>query len=150
MASTLTNLLYHVVFSTKGRLPLISEEISPRLYAYMGGIIREHGGVAIEIGGITDHVHVLMRIKAIVPLANMVRLIKAGSSKWVSDHFSEKHPFAWQVGYGAFTVSESMLSRVQIYIQNQKMHHEKQSFTDEYRFFLNKHCISYDPKYILD
>ena len=116
----------------------------------MSGITRDEGGIMIEIGGMSDHVHMLIKIKAAVSLANLIRHIKAGSSKWVSGNFSNTRYFAWQTGYGAFTVSESLVDRVCYYIQNQKRHHAKQSFDDEYKFFLKRNGISYDPKYALD
>ena len=150
MSSTLTNLLYHVVFSTKGRQPLIDDDLLIKLHAYIGGIIRANGGVALEVGGVTDHVHVLMKVKAAIALSNMIRQVKSVSSKWISEHFPTKTSFAWQSGYGAFTVSESSLNRVRIYIRNQEVHHRNQAFADEYLILLNRHHISYDPNYLLD
>jgi len=150
MASTLTSLLYHVVFSTKGRFNFIYDELAHRLFPYMGGIVRENGGHALEVGGISDHVHMLLRLKAATSLADIVRLVKAGSSKWVNEQVKDGLPFAWQAGYGAFTVSESQLKRVQAYIQNQKEHHLGISFSDELKILLEKHRISYHAKYLLD
>ena len=129
---------------------MIDDEFSDELHAYMGGIVRSNGGIAIQIGGVRDHVHMLIKLKAITSLADMVRLVKAGSSKWLNERFQNTARFGWQAGYGGFSVSESAQDRVRLYVQNQKQHHEKHSFDDEYKILLERHCIAYDPKYILD
>jgi putative transposase len=149
MAATLTNLLYHFVFSTKDRRPLIDEHVEERLHAYIGGIIRLNDGLALDVGGVCDHVHVFVRLKANASLSNIVRLVKAGSSKWMHEEIQQKS-FSWQSGYGAFTVSESQFERVRNYVRNQKDHHLKHSFEDELKLLVEKNRIAYDSKYLVD
>jgi REP element-mobilizing transposase RayT len=150
MATTFTNLLYHVVFSTKDRVPLIHKGLQERLYEYMGGIIRGEGGVLIEIGGVADHVHLLTKLKADTAVAVLLRLLKSNSSKWVNDERLIAGRFGWQTGYPAFTVSESQASRVRNYIRTQESHHTKVSFKAELIALLKKHRIEYDERYIFD
>jgi REP element-mobilizing transposase RayT len=149
MASTFTNLLYHIVFSTKDRVPSIHESLRERLYEYMGGILRGEGGVLLEIGGIPDHVHLLVKLKSDMPVAEIVRLSKSNSSKWLNELNDPAGRFAWQTGYAAFSVSESQVARVRRYIQNQESHHAKVSFRDELITLLKKHRIEYDERYLL-
>ncbi len=147
MASTLTNLLYHIVFSTKGRAPLITDEIREPLFKYIGGIIRNHRGVLIEIGGVADHVHFLARFPARRTVSDMLRDIKSGSSAWINDE--RRHEwFAWQTGYGAFTVSQSQVGTVTHYIRRQEEHHRQRSFKEELIELLRKHEIEYDERYL--
>ncbi|MGC4004323.1 MAG: IS200/IS605 family transposase [Pirellulales bacterium] len=120
MANTFTNLLYHVVFSTKTRLPLIDARFENELHDYMGGIIRNLGGVQIEIGGVADHIHLLMKCKPSMSLSDIVRDLKGGSAKWLNETHFELRKFGWQEGYAAFTVSESRIDAVIKYIRNQK------------------------------
>lgn len=149
MASTFTNLLYHVVFSTKDRVPMITKELQERLYEYMGGIIRGEGGVLLEIGGVADHAHLLAKLKADTAVAVLLRLLKSNSSGWVNDNRLIPGRFAWQTGYAAFSVSESQVEAVRRYIRNQEAHHAKVSFKDELIALLKKHRIEYDERYIL-
>ncbi|MFY9819970.1 MAG: IS200/IS605 family transposase [Thermoanaerobaculia bacterium] len=149
MASTFTNLLFHIVFSTKDRLPVIHGDLREPLYEYMGGIIRSEGGILLEIGGVPDHVHLLVKSKADIALSDLVGHIKAGSSKWRNKKNTKANRFEWQVGYGAFSVSESQVSRVRKYIQTQEAHHAKVSFKDELITLLKKHGIEYDERYLL-
>lgn len=149
MPSTFTNLLYHIVFTTKDRIPRIHEGIRERLYEYIGGIIRKEGGVLLQIGGVPDHVHLLIKMKTDTPLATMVRLIKARSSKWMNERAVSEERFEWQAGYGAFSVSESQAVRVRRYIQEQEEHHKKVSFRDELIALLQRHRIEYDERYLL-
>jgi putative transposase len=149
MASTFTNLLYHIVFSTKYRVPAIQEDFRERLYEYIGGIIRGEGGVLLEIGGVSDHIHLLAKIKADTAVSVMVRLIKSNSSKWSHQLAPPSARFDWQRGYGAFSVSESQLPRVRRYIQNQETHHAKVSFQDELITLLKRNRIEYDERYLL-
>ncbi|GDY14893.1 transposase [Planctomycetota bacterium] len=136
----------HVVFSTKGRRPLISVEAMPRLHAYLGGITREHDTVAMEIGGVEDHVHLLLKIPATVAVAKLVQLIKGGSSKWMNGNITSD--FSRQEGYGAFSVGQSQLDITRRYILNQAEHHRTGSFQDEYRAFLTKHGIAWDEAHV--
>ncbi len=149
MASTLTNLLYHLVFSTKGRIPLIDDEIQAPLYDYMGGIIRNQGGKAIEIGGMPDHVHCLARFPARKAVSDMLRALKSDSSGWVNRERPGDR-FSWQTGYGAFTVSHSQVGKVRKYIKTQEKHHRERSFEMELLALLIKHGVEYDEQYLWD
>jgi putative transposase len=149
MANTFTNLLCHIVFSTKDRIPAIYGEMRERLYEYMGGIVRGEGGVLLEIGGVPDHVHLLTKLKSDMAVAEMVRLVKSNSSKWLNESEASKARFEWQTGYGAFSVSESQMRKVRQYIRNQESHHAKVSFRDELIGLLKKHGIEYDERYLL-
>ena len=148
MAHTFTNLLYHIIFSTKDRRPQITPELMPDLQAYLGGIVRQLGGVAIEIGGVEDHVHILAKLKPTVTISESLNKIKSNSSGWVHETKPASSGFAWQEGYGAFTVSESQVDLVRQYIRNQEEHHRKQSFHEEYIEFLKRHEVEYDPRYV--
>jgi REP-associated tyrosine transposase len=150
MAGTYTNLLYHLVFSTKGRYPLITTELQSDLYAYMGGIIRGEGGVLLEIGGMPDHVHLLVKFKPTISISDMLRRIKANSSGWVNEEREGLRKFGWQDGYAAFTVSESQIGVVRQYIQQQEAHHRGLSYQDEFRALLERHGIEYDEQYLWD
>jgi REP element-mobilizing transposase RayT len=150
MASTLTNLLYHIVFSTKHRAPLIQPAMRDRLHSYMGGIIRSEGGVLIEAGGMPDHIHLLARLKPEPSVSNILKVVKSKSSKWVNDERLLPGRFQWQTGYGAFTVSVSQLPTVKKYIQNQESHHSSKTFQNEFRALLKRHEIEYDERYVWD
>lgn len=150
MANTFANLLYHVVFSTKHRIPLIQEDVKEPLYEYIGGIIRGERGVLLEIGGMPDHVHILARFRTDIAVAMMVQKIKGKSSTWRNEHPRKTEHFYWQAGYAAFTVSESLVKKVQAYIRNQEEHHKKVSFKEELIALLRKNKIPFDEKYLLD
>ena len=139
MSHTYTDLLFHVVFSTKGRARLISDEIRADLLAYIGGVVRKSGGKALLVNGLSDHVHMLVRLPADVPIAECLRLVKANSSKWVHEKWPARGDFAWQIGYAAFTVSLSQRDRVYRYIRDQEEHHRKQSFAEEMAALLTKY-----------
>ena len=137
-----TNFLYHVVFATKGRLPLITRELKPRLYEYMGGTVRRIGGVAFEINGMTDHVHLLVKIPPTIKFSDALRDLKGSSSKWMNEIISGK--FAWQMRYGAFTVSESRFEIVRNYIRKQEEHHRKFDYKQEFESLLKANKIEID------
>lgn len=141
-----THLLYHLVFATKDRLPLVRPEWQPHLYAYLGGIVKNLEGVPIEINGVADHVHILARLTAKIALSDFMRELKASSSRWVRQNHSPK--FGWQTRYGAFTVSESQVQAVRSYIKNQQKHHQSKNFTDEYKEFLTAHGMEFDERYL--
>ncbi len=146
MPSTHLSLHYHIVFSTKERRRVIADTWREMLHAYIGGILRELGAVARCIGGTGDHVHILARMKATHTLADVVREIKRGSSAWIHEHGVRK--FAWQEGYGAFTVSPSQLSKVEQYVANQVEHHRKKTFEEEYVELLRLSGVEFDDKYL--
>lgn len=149
MSDAFTNLVYHVVFSTKERAPLITDAIRERLYAYIGGVIRGQRGILLEIGGMPDHVHILARFRSDASIAEMVRLIKANSSKWMNERSERSERFQWQEGYGAFSVSESRVPAVRAYLQNQREHHARVSLRDELVALLERHRIAFDERYLL-
>lgn len=148
MSNTFTNLNYHLVFSTKDRQPLITKEQSPRIYGYIGGIIKDLRGEPIRIGGVEDHVHILCRLKTDVSLADVLRQIKGSSSKWINDELQLPGKFAWQAGYAAFSVSRSRTDNVVRYIEQQEEHHKQVDFKDELLDFLKRHEIEYDERYL--
>jgi putative transposase len=148
MSGTYTQLLYHLVCSTKNRKPWITPDLQERLYQYIGGIIRGERGVLYEIGGIEDHFHALIRWRPDATISNLMRDLKAHSSLWIHQSIPTHKSFAWQEGYSAFTVSKSAVPDVGAYIQGQREHHRKQTFQDELRALLRLHEIEFDEKYI--
>lgn len=150
MLSTFTNLLYHIVFSTKERRRFITPKLQKELHPYIGGIILDAGGRPIEIGGVADHVHILEKLPATLSIADALRLIKANSSKCVGERPDLARTFSWQTGYAAFTVSESQSDVVRKYIQNQEKHHQKKTFKQELVSLLKKNDIEYEEKYLWD
>ena len=141
---------HHCVFSTKERRPIITPALQERLWPFMGGIARQHKVAAIEIGGVQDHVHMLIALPATLAVAKAMQLIKGGSSKWVHDTFPEHRSFGWQTKYGAFSVSVSRLDKTIAYIKNQEVHHRRMTFQEEFLTFLKKHRIPFDERYLWD
>jgi putative transposase len=139
---------FHCVFSTKGRQPLIPPLLRNRLWPFLGGIARQNQMTALEIGGMSDHVHLLLSLPSTLSIAKALQLIKGGSSKWVHDTFPEHRLFGWQIKYGAFAVSVSLLEKTIQYIRGQEHHHRKVTFQEEFLALLKKHRIAYDPRYI--
>jgi putative transposase len=150
MPQSFTCLHYHVVFSTKHREPTITPALRPRLYDYLGGIVRGEGGVLLAVGGVADHVHLLVRLAQQPSVADVVRAIKANSSKWVRDTFPVVVWGGWQTGYGAFSVSFSQLGGVKTYLVNQEEHHRTVTFQDEFRLFLLCHGMEFEERYLWD
>ena len=148
MSHTSGNILLHFIFSTDGRRPSIKAEFRDDLFAYLGGTVREMNGTALIINGANDHVHMLIRVRPAHSPAEIVRVVKANSSRWVREKYSAK--FGWQTGYGVFSVSESRVQEVTKYIAGQEEHHKKQSFQEEYVAFLKKNHVEYDPRYLWD
>lgn len=148
MANTYINLLVHTVFSTKNRQPYITPTLRERLYPYIGGIARENEFKTLCIGGVADHIHILLSLNSYVPIAKAVQLIKGSSSKWIHDTFPEQKLFSWQEGYGAFSISISQIDATRKYIENQEEHHRKIGFREEYLEFLRKNNIDFDEKYV--
>lgn len=136
MSDPHTNLLYHIVFSTKDRRPLITSDYQIRLYDYIGGIIRRGGGISLELNGMEDHVHLLAKLRPDRALSDVLRDLKANATGWMRDVFPSLKHFSWQRGYGAFTVSQSNVEEVRRYIARQKAHHQKTSFREEFVQFL--------------
>ena len=139
MSHTFAKNHQHVIFSTKHRLRIISEEMQPKLWAYIAGICKNHGMAPIAINGVDDHAHALFHLPTSMTIARAVSAIKANSSRWMSEHGID---FSWQEGYGAFSVSVSNTPAVARYIRNQAIHHRKMSFEEEFRAILRKHGIA--------
>jgi REP element-mobilizing transposase RayT len=147
MPSTYLSLHYHLVFSTKDRVPSIAAAILPRLHEYLGGTVRGLGGVSQGIGGVADHVHLLVGLKATHCLADFMRELKKASSVWMHDEIGALK-FAWQEGYAAFTVSATARAAVQRYIANQAAHHRRRTFREELVELLRRAEVAYDEKYL--
>ncbi len=148
MANTYTSLFYHIVFSTKNRAPFIRPDIEERVWAYLGGIARNHKMTALQIGGIEDHLHALVLAPPTIAPYEIAKYLKGESSKWIHETFADLPDFGWQDGYGAFTVNKSKLPDVVSYIQKQRVHHQAKSFEDEYREMLDLHGVEYDERYL--
>jgi putative transposase len=148
MPQSYVNLIYHVVFSTKDRIPLIKEVHQTRLNEYISGIIRAQGGIALAINGMEDHVHILAKLRQDKALSNMIRDFKANASGWMHYVFPELKNFAWQNGYGAFTVSSSHIDLVRRYIANQQLHQQRRSYRDEFVELLKENNIEFEEKYL--
>ena len=147
MASTLVKIDVHLIFHIKSTGIKMHEEDLPRIFAYIGGIIKNMGGMPIEIGGRPDHIHILTSLPKTMSLADFVRAIKADSSKWLKGVDNYYTQFTWQEGYGAFSVSPTLIEKTIRYIRGQEEHHKKRSFQDEYRLFLDAYGIQYDEHY---
>jgi putative transposase len=150
MPQSLASLNLHLVFSTKNRQPLIDADIQSRLYEYIGGILRAEKSVLLAAGGMPAHVHLLVSLSRELSIAETVRLVKANSSKWIHGTFPDRQHFAWQAGYGAFTVSFSNVPDVKNYIARQADHHRIRTFQEEVREFLRRHEIEWDERYVWD
>lgn len=147
MSQAFIKLAYHIVFATKNRAPLLTKELRSRLYQYCGGITRNLDDVLIEIGGIEDHVHTLVSLSQNIKLAEFVQKFKANSSRWLNE--TQLQNFAWQTGYGAFTVSESQIEKVRNYVRNQEEHHRKNGrFENEFEFLLRAHGIEIEREFL--
>lgn len=147
MPSTHTALYYHLVFSTKNREPWIDVDIRQRIHTYLGGIIRGQAGVALAVGGVSDHVHSLISLNATHRLCDVMRDVKADSSSWIKKELGLSE-FGWQEGYGAFTVSPPDLEKVRAYVLNQEKHHEKKTFKEEYLEMLKRGLVTFDEQYL--
>lgn len=149
MPSTHVCLHFHVIFSTKNRQPILDVEWRSRLHAYLGGAVRYAEAVPVAIGGTADHVHLLLGLKATHRVTDVIREIKRGSSNWLNKALDVRG-FAWQNGYGAFSVSPSALDTVARYIAQQELHHRRRTFEEEYLEFLNKSGVVFDERYLWD
>src|SRR5262245_58625248 len=150
MAHTYTNLLQHIVFSTKDRRPFLDAELRPRVFAYMGGILRKEKCVALIVNGPIDHVHILASLPPTIAPATLIGKVKSNSSGWIHKTFPQHRDFAWQIGYSAFGVSHSLKGTVYDYIANQEKHHRRMSFKEELIALLKKHEIEYDDRYVFE
>jgi REP element-mobilizing transposase RayT len=141
---------FHCVFSTKERRKLITPALQERLWPFLGGIARQNQMKAIAIGGVEDHVHLLLSLPSTMPVAKAMQLVKGGSSKWIHETFPNQRLFAWQEKYGAFSVSVSQLETITDYIKNQHEHHRTRGFQEEFLALLEKHGIEFDARYLWD
>jgi putative transposase len=150
MPGTYSQLLYHVVFSTKRREPWITTDVAERLYPFVGGIVRDERGTLIDINGIEDHVHLLVLLRPDASVSNLMRNVKARSSAWIHATFPRREVFRWQEGYGAFTVSKSGEAAVKDYIERQRDHHRVFDFKAEYLKLLELHGVRCDASHVFD
>jgi putative transposase len=150
MPQSLASVLVHLVFSTKNRQPFLGREIEPELHPYLATVFRSLDSPTLTINGTEDHVHVLFRLDRKISLAKLVEEIKTSSSKWIKTKGTEYKGFHWQSGYGAFSIGQSGVADLKQYIANQKEHHRKKTFQEEFRAFLAKYQIDYDERYVWD
>ena len=143
MPNSCTCLNYHIIFSTKDRYPFLEARHTERLYAYIGGVIRDLRGALLAAGGMPDHVHLLASLHPATSISDTLRQLKSGSSSWIHDTWPELRKFAWQDGYAAFSVSASAIDDVRAYVAGQAEHHRTRTFQDELRAFLSRHGIAF-------
>jgi REP element-mobilizing transposase RayT len=148
MANTYTSLHYHIVFSTKSREPWLVTAKEARIWEYLGGIARTNGMKALKVGGYDDHIHILVALPATISVSKAVQLLKGASSRWIHESDNDMMAFAWQDGYGAFTVGLSQIADTVRYIEGQREHHRTKSFQEEYVHFLKKHDVEFDERYV--
>ena len=149
MANTYTSLFCHLVFSTKNREPWLIPAIEQRIWSYLGGVARAHKITPLQIGGIEDHIHALVMARPTIAVFEIAKFLKGDSSKWIHEEFSNMATFAWQDGYGGFSVSKTDVPDVIRYIQNQREHHRRKTFREEYVDLLRAHGVQYDERYLL-
>ncbi len=150
MPQSLDKIILHIVFSTKDRVRLLNKSVSTELHAYLATIARDAGCECPRVGGVTDHVHLAIQFSRTSTVASLVESLKTSSSKWLKTKSSELSNFAWQRGYGVFSVGPSDLEALLAYIDKQEEHHQTRTFQEEYLGFLQKYGVRYDEKYIWD
>ena len=150
MPQSLSKVILHIIFSTKDREPWLDSHVRPRIHAYLAAICRELGAEFVHVGGVADHVHIVTSLPRTVSQSELVEKIKKASSKWVKTLDARFHGFFWQRGYGAFSVSPSQLEAVLQYVNDQREHHRKRTFQEEYRELLRKHGVQFDERYVWD
>jgi REP element-mobilizing transposase RayT len=148
MPQTLSNVLLHIVFSTKNREPMIRTEVEGALHGYLATACASHGCPAVQVGGTNDHVHICCRLSTTIAISDLVRKVKAGSSKWMKTHGPTFRHFAWQSGYGAFSIGASGLEELKMYIAQQEKHHRRRDFRAEFLALLKRYDIEYDERYL--
>ena len=147
MSQSLARILVHLTFSTKDRRPLIRDQERDKLHAYIIGVMKSQDSPSLETNSVSDHVHILFSLSKNHALATVIGEVKAASSAWIKTQDSGYRDFYWQGGYAAFSVSESQVEKVRLYIRNQRAHHQKLSFQDELRALFQKHKVAYDEQY---
>ncbi len=150
MANTYSQIYIQIVFAVKGRENLIGRDWKDELYKYITGIVKNHHQKLLAIGGVADHVHILLNIKPNIALSDLVRDIKANSSRFINEKRFVRGKFSWQEGFGAFSYSISQLDDVIRYVQNQEEHHRETSFKDEYLKYLKRFDIEFDENYVFE
>ncbi len=150
MPQSLSNILLHLVLSTKDRHPWLQKGIREKTHAFLAGAVRQCDCEAYRVGGVADHVHLAVRLSRTLTVANLVKEIKTSSSKWLKTQDVRLNDFSWQNGYGVFSIGMSQKAALLNYIDNQEEHHRTQTFQDEYRAFLNKYGIEYNERYVWD
>jgi len=150
MPQSLCSILVHLIFSTKNREPFITPAIESELHPYLAKVLRELKSPSLALNGTSDHIHVLFALGRVITVAELVEEIKTSSSKWIKTKGRELRNFHWQRGYGAFSVGQSDVEAVKHYIRNQKEHHKRVTFQDEYREFLKSYGIDFDERYVWD
>ena len=150
MADTYVALHYHIVFSTKYREPWITFDVQERVWTYLGGIARQYSMTPLQIGGLDDHLHVVVGLPATLTVSKAVQLLKGGSSRWIRSSLPGFDTFGWQDGYGAFTVSQSILATTIKYVERQREAHQTRTFQEEYLALLQRHRIAYDERHLWD
>ena len=150
MADTYAALHYHIVFSTKHREPWIIPDIEQRVWSYLGGIAQDYDMTPLKIGGLEDHIHIVLGLPPLIAVSRAVQMLKGGSSRWMRSSLPGLEAFGWQDGYGAFTISQSVLAATIAYVERQRETHLARSFQEEYRALLDRHRIAYDERYLWD
>ena len=150
MPQSLSSILIHLVFSTKNREPFITPSIETELHPYMAAVLREIKSPSLAIDGTNDHVHILLSLARTVSVAELVEELKTSTSKWIKTKGWEFRNFHWQKGYGSFSIGQSNVEELRKYIRNQKAHHRRVTFQDEYRKFLRAYGIDYNEEYVWD
>lgn len=150
MPQSLANVLIHLVFSTKDRAPCLTPSIRPALHAYLATVARNAGCECPRVGGVEDHVHLAIRFSRTTTIANLVEELKTSSSKWLKTQSGDLGGFAWQRGYGVFSVGPSDLDALLAYIDRQEEHHRTRTFQDKYRTLLTKYGVAFDARYVWD
>ena len=148
MAQTLVSLMVHVIFSTRNREPFITPEIEPELFAYIGGILKNHESRLLDAGGTADHLHLLISQSKNLSLSSLMKDVKKDSSSWIKTKGRLFRNFHWQDGYGAFSIGKSDIPELKKYIERQKEHHRKRTFQEELIAFLDEYGIAYDERYL--
>ena len=150
MPQSLSNVLIHIIFSTKNRAPSIPAKITPDLYPYLASISRAHGCPTHQIGGTENHVHICCSLARTQTCGKLVQEVKAGSSKWLKTSDPPVAGFAWQNGYGVFSIAEDQLGALKKYIEDQPEHHARVTFEEEFRGLLKRYRVPYDERYVWD
>ena len=150
MPQSLARVVVHIVFSTKNREPWLDDELRPRVFAYLAEVGRDHECEVYRVGGMPDHVHLAVQLGRTISVANLVKVVKQTSSVWIKREGRNHGGFAWQAGYGAFSVGVSQLPALVEYIDKQEEHHRAKGFQEEYRGFLKRYGLDYDERYVWD